>query len=208
MSSTTATVSRTAQEHTPIARALLFLALTFSLIFSANFAYATDKLEPVLKNRGKHYQTEAEVIPVPEDGIHDPSNDAVDVFQAPYEAMVDFPRDSAGLINWIETIKQGKIAPRADINGVTEKETLDLDILFTDTGKMPYVRFPHSSHTLWLDCKNCHPAIFKKKKGANNISMTDVYTGKFCGLCHGKVAFPPTLNCTRCHSVPQSSVTK
>jgi c(7)-type cytochrome triheme protein len=78
-----------------------------------------------------------------------------------------------------------------------------MDIIFTDTGSMPYVRFPHLSHTLWLDCSNCHPSIFVQKKGANNIAMTDILQGRFCGLCHGKVSFPPTLNCTRCHSVPQ-----
>ena len=203
MSSTRFTVTSTSPVHIPGTWVFFLLALAFSLLFGSQAAYATGGLEPVLKDRGKHYQTEDKVIPVPEDGIHDPSNDAVNVFQAPYEAMVDFPRDSAGLVNWVETIKQGKIDPRADINGETEKETLDMDIIFTDTGNMPNVRFPHLSHTLWLDCKNCHPVIFKQKKGANDIAMNDVLTGKFCGLCHGKVAFPPTLNCMRCHSVPK-----
>lgn len=194
--------------NTPITRLISYLSLAFSLFLGANAALAADKLEPVLKDRGKHYQTESEVIPVPNDGIHDPTNDAVHVFQAPYEAMVDFPRDAVGIVNWIETIKQGLIDPRADLEGETEKKTLDMDIIFTDTGNMPHVRFPHLSHTLWLDCKNCHPAIFKQKKGANDIAMTDVLTGKFCGLCHGKVAFPPTLNCMRCHSVPQGTTGK
>ena len=197
------TVTDTTPVFTAKMPGLFFFALLFSLLLGGNTTYAADKLEPVLKDRGKHYQTEEEVIPVAEDGIHDPSNDAVNVFQNPYEAMIDFPRDNSGIVNWIEAIKQGQIAPRADMNGETEKQTLDMDIIFTDTGNMPNVRFPHLSHTLWLDCKNCHPAIFKQKKGANDIAMTDILTGKFCGLCHGKVAFPPTLNCTRCHSVPK-----
>ena len=29
--------------------------------------------------------------------------------------------------------------------------------------------------------------------------MADVLQGKFCGECHGKVAFPPTTACERCH---------
>lgn len=184
-------------------RVLSCLLLSFSMLVAGPAAQAADKLEPVLKDRGKHYQTEDTVIPVPDDGIHDPTNDAVAVFQAPYEAMIDFPRDSAGIVNWVETVKQGLIAPRADLHGESKKRTMDMDIIFTDTGNMPHVRFPHLSHTLWLDCSNCHPAIFKQKRGANDIAMTDVYQGKFCGLCHGKVAFPPTLNCKRCHSVPK-----
>ena len=208
MSSTIRSATSTNSINTSTTRVLFYLALTFSLLLGANAALAADKLEPVLKDRGKHYQTDSEVTPVPEDGIHDPSNNAVRVFQNPYEAMVDFPRDKVGIVNWVETVKQGLIAPRADLHGETEKKTLDLDIIFTDTGKMPHVRFPHLSHTLWLDCKNCHPAIFKQKKGANDIAMTDVFTGKFCGLCHGKVAFPPTMNCMRCHSVPQGASNK
>jgi len=205
MFATTATNTNSA--YAQKIRGLFCFALTFSLLLGGA-AYAEDKLEPVLKDRGKHYQTESEVIPVAEDGIHDPTNDAVEVFQNPYEAMLEFPRDNVGIVNWIETVKQGLIDPRADLNGETEKKTLDMDIIFTDTGKMPYVRFPHLPHTLWLDCKNCHPAIFKQKKGANNIAMNDVFTGKFCGLCHGKVAFPPTMNCMRCHSVPQDAANK
>jgi len=208
MSSTSLSVTSTIPVHTSKIRSFFFLALTCSLLLSGQAAHSADKLEPVLKDRGKHYQTEDVVIPVSEDGIHDPTNDAVSVFQEPYEAMVDFPRDKVGIVNWVETVKQGLIAPRADLHGETEKQTLDLDIIFTDTGKMPHVRFPHLSHTLWLDCKNCHPAIFKQKKGANDIAMTDVLTGKFCGLCHGKVAFPPTKNCMRCHSVPQGAANK
>lgn len=182
-----------------------YVVLLCSVILCDKVAGAADKLEPVLKDRGKHFQTDGEAIPVPEDGIHDPSNTAVEVFQAPYEAMLEFPRDNAGIVDWVQAVKQGYIEPRADIDGVTEKKTLDLDILFRNTGPMPYVRFPHSSHTLWLDCSNCHPDIFVEKKGANKFTMSDIFQGKFCGLCHGKVAFPPTLNCKRCHSVPKEA---
>lgn len=177
------------------------LLLISSLWIGGGAACAAEALEPVLKERGRHYQTESEDIPVHEDGIHDPANPAVHMLQLPSEALIGFPRDSAGITDWVQAIKQGMIAPRADIDGNSQKQTLDLDIIFTDTGAMPHVRFPHLSHTLWLDCSNCHPAVFVQKKGANNIAMNDIYQGKYCGLCHGKVAFPPTLNCARCHSV-------
>jgi c(7)-type cytochrome triheme protein len=179
------------------------LVLILSLLICGGVGSAADQLEPVIKDRGKHFQTEGEVTPILEDGIHDPANPAVHVLQPPYEALVEFPRDGSGIVDWVQAVKQGLIEPRADIDGTSQKQTLDLDIVFTETGAMPNVLFPHSSHTLWLDCSNCHPAIFVQKKGANKFVMNDVYQGKYCGLCHGKVAFPPTLNCVRCHSVPK-----
>lgn len=181
----------------------LVVAAALSIVVAMSWAQET--LEPVLKDRGRHFQTEGEVIPVEKDGIHDPDNPSVAVLQPPVEAMAGFPRDNAGIVDWVQAIKQGYIEPRADLEGVTTKQTLDLDILFTDTGAMPNVRFPHLSHTLWLDCSNCHPAIFVQQKGANKIAMNDIFQGKFCGVCHGKVAFPPTLNCARCHSVPKEN---
>lgn len=41
----------------------------------------------------------------------------------------------------------------------------DFDIIFKNTGSMPFVRFPHLPHTEWLTCANCHPAIFLPRKG-------------------------------------------
>lgn len=182
---------------------LIKTIVVLSLWLGAGMSHAQDRLEPVLKERGRHFQTEGEVVPVEKDGIHDPDNPAVEVLQPPSEAMTGFPRDNAGIVDWVQAIKQGYIEPRADIEGLTQKQTLDLDIVFTNTGAMPNVRFPHLSHTLWLDCSNCHPAIFEQKKGANKFVMNDILQGKYCGVCHGKVAFPPTLNCVRCHSVPK-----
>lgn len=176
------------------------LYLVFTLWIAAGSAWAADALEPVLKDRGQHFQTEGKIVPIEKDGIHDPGNPAVRVLQPPSEALTGFPRDDAGVVDWAQAIKQGLIAPRASIDGSAKQQTLDLDITFTDTGAMPHVRFSHLSHTQTLDCANCHPAIFVQKKGANNIAMDDVYQGKYCGLCHGKVAFPATLNCARCHS--------
>jgi c(7)-type cytochrome triheme protein len=64
---------------------------------------------------------------------------------------------------------------------------------------MPDVVYPHKQHTEWLDCSNCHPAIFIPKKGANDISMAAILLGQKCGVCHGKVAFP-VAECRKCHS--------
>jgi c(7)-type cytochrome triheme protein len=76
---------------------------------------------------------------------------------------------------------------------------LDLNIVREVKGSMPDVVYPHKQHTQWLDCSNCHPAIFIPMKGANQISMASILMGEKCGVCHGKVAFPVS-ECRRCHS--------
>ncbi len=53
-----------------------------------------------------------------------------------------------------------------------------------------------------LKCNDCHPAIFKMKKGADAITMKDINDGKFCGTCHnGTKAFSTkdAANCAKCH---------
>jgi len=155
----------------------------------------------LIYSKGLHFQTEGEVVPIEEDGIHDPENSAVKVLQKPYEAMKDFPRDSQGIIDWVQVLRQGLIDPRKSLTGEEEMFPVDFDIIFKNTGSMPHVRFPHQAHTEWLTCANCHPLIFIPQKGGNPINMAAIIQGKYCGVCHGKVAFPPTMNCGRCHSV-------
>jgi c(7)-type cytochrome triheme protein len=137
------------------------------------------------------------------DGVHDPSNDAIDVLQDPNVAMAQFPRDRRHQVDWVQTLEQGLIAPRADIEGKGEMPVLDLDILMKNTQFMPWVKFPHVRHTQWLACSNCHPAIFAAKENANPISMNKVLRGEYCGVCHDKVAFA-LFTCERCHSVPHA----
>ncbi|MBI5451712.1 MAG: cytochrome c3 family protein [Gammaproteobacteria bacterium] len=155
---------------------------------------------------GKHYQLTGDVVLVENDGIHDPSNDTVKVLQQPYEAMSGFPRDTQGILDWVKVLDDGKIAPRGSIDGSEEMFPVDFDIIFKNTASMPFVRFPHRPHTEWLTCANCHPAIFIPQKGANPITMSQIIEGKYCGVCHGKVAFPPTMNCGRCHSVAREAI--
>ena len=58
--------------------------------------------------------------------------------------------------------------------------------------------FPHSSHTQWLSCKNCHMTIYPFRR--NPATMKEMKKGKSCGVCHGKnkVAFSLKA-CGRCH---------
>ena len=149
----------------------------------------------------RQYEPTALLQPLHDDGIHDPKAAAIKALQDPTDAMSSFPYDRRGGIDWVKALDLGIIEPRADLKGEKEIGVLDLDILFKDTGEMPWVKFPHKAHTKWLDCSNCHPDIFIPKKGANNPSMDGILAGEHCGRCHDKVAFALWV-CERCHNVP------
>ena len=142
--------------------------------------------------------------PPAEDGIHDPDSQGTYLLQTPREAFDPLPDSKSGnYVSWNAAIDEGLIAPR---NSLGEQATppivLDLNIVREVKGSMPDVVYPHKQHTQWLDCSNCHPAIFIPQKGANQISMAAILLGEKCGVCHGKVAFPVS-ECRRCHSRPK-----
>lgn len=141
------------------------------------------------------------------DGIHDTENPAIKSLQEPVESLSRFPQDRRGGVNWVAALEQGVIQPRETLTGAEGMLFMDMDIIFTDTGSMPWVRFPHLAHTRWLDCSNCHPKIFVPRKGANNPSMDGILSGEHCGRCHDKVAFSLWI-CERCHSVPHDKSPK
>lgn len=140
-------------------------------------------------------------LPPAEDGIHDPANDGTQTLQPPAQAFAALPRSSAGnSVNWVQALEQRKIAPRYDrVDPNAAPVVMDLNIVREVKGSMPDVVYPHKQHTEWLDCSNCHPAIFVPQKGANQISMAAILLGQKCGVCHGKVAFPVS-ECRLCHS--------
>ncbi|MGD8591204.1 MAG: cytochrome c3 family protein [Gammaproteobacteria bacterium] len=152
----------------------------------------------------RFFATQVKTEKLTEDGIHDPKNDAIKALQEPSEAMSAFPLDRRGGVDWVKAINLGIINPRADLKGEQEMVVMDMDIMFKDTGNMPWVRFPHKAHTQWLACENCHPAIFLPQKGASNPSMDGILAGEYCGRCHDKVAFALWI-CERCHSVPHEN---
>jgi c(7)-type cytochrome triheme protein len=139
--------------------------------------------------------------PPAEDGIHDPTNDGTHALLPPMAAYGDLPKSLAGnRVNWVTAIAQKKINPRWDRNDEkAEAMVMDMNIVREVKGSMPDVVYPHKQHTEWLDCSNCHPAIFVPQKGANSISMAAILLGEKCGVCHGKVAFPVS-ECRLCHS--------
>lgn len=145
-------------------------------------------------------------LPPAQDGIHDPTNEGTLLLQAPLDAYAALPRSASGnQVNWVKALHEKRIAPRADrVDPKAEMTVMDLNIVREVKGSMPDVVFPHKQHTEWLDCANCHPAIFVPQKGANQISMAAILLGQKCGVCHGKVAFPVS-ECRSCHQRKKSA---
>jgi len=120
-------------------------------------------------------------------------------------AIDHLPKDTEGRVDWTTSVVEGYIDPAPSLDpDYVEDPPLDLNIFIeAKTPLMANVIFPHSIHTYWLSCSTCHPNIFLPEAGANPISMEEIFQGKWCGRCHGKVAFTfwPRANCTRCHIV-------
>jgi len=71
------------------------------------------------------------------------------------------------------------------------------------------VRFNHETHIAQSRCNDCHPRLFKIKKGANRITMTDHGRNRYCFGCHdGRKTFSSN-DCSRCHAtvpVPSGAI--
>lgn len=158
-------------------------------------APAVNTFNRLLRAQGKFNRPQAE------DGIHDPANDGTLALQPPAAAFEPLVKNGYGNhVDWVKSLNEDKINPRFDRNDPNAKPmVMDLNIVREVKGSMPDVVYPHKQHTQWLDCSNCHPAIFVPQKGANQISMAAILLGQKCGVCHGKVAFP-VAECRRCHS--------
>jgi c(7)-type cytochrome triheme protein len=146
--------------------------------------------------------------PAVDSGIHDPTNDMTLQLQPPAVAFAALPKSQAGNhVDWVKSLDGRAIEPRWDrLDPAAAAVVMDLNIVREVKGSMPDVVYPHKQHTEWLDCSNCHPAIFVPQKGANQISMASILLGQKCGVCHGKVAFPVS-ECRLCHSKKKADTT-
>jgi c(7)-type cytochrome triheme protein len=127
-------------------------------------------------------------------------------FMRIYESL---PRDEENKVDWERATREGLINPLASID-VNSGEEFIMDfkvvIKFNDM-LIKDVVFSHAIHTYWLNCNSCHPRVFKPEIAANRMTMKEIREGKYCGLCHGMVAFPTNVidapnfraNCLRCH---------
>ncbi len=112
------------------------------------------------------------------------------------QLLKTLPEDDAGVPDMTAALSQELIRPQPGIK--PEAKPQPVMSLEVKLAPMPVV-FSHKVHTAWLTCTNCHPVLFKMKAGADNIHMADLYAGKYCGKCHGMVAFPIATGCGHCH---------
>ncbi|MBI5190387.1 MAG: cytochrome c3 family protein [Nitrospirae bacterium] len=81
---------------------------------------------------------------------------------------------------------------------------LKKDVEFPAVGDEGKVVFSHENHTekKGFKCPDCHPGLFKMKKGGDKLTMADMEAGKNCGACHnGEKAFAVKSpdSCPKCH---------
>jgi len=121
----------------------------------------------------------------------------------------NLPKEKFGNgIDWENAEGQGLIKPIDYVKGISApRPNLPVQKDFALSAKtegMPEIIFSHKKHTVWNGCELCHPDIFiGVKKGSSTYSMVEIFEGKYCGVCHDKVAFPQ-MSCQRCHTKPVS----
>ncbi len=119
------------------------------------------------------------------------------------------PRDEDNKVDWERATSEGLIDPLASIDLDSGEEfIMDLKVVIKfDDMLIKDVVFSHAVHTYWLNCSSCHPRLFRPEIAANRMTMKEIRAGKYCGYCHGMVAFPTDVvdapnfraNCLRCH---------
>jgi c(7)-type cytochrome triheme protein len=115
------------------------------------------------------------------------------------EVLEELPKDYKKKADWSAAIEQGLIRPRSGADSRARYATMfKYDFIIAADVEKPKNEgyFPHSAHTEWLGCKNCHMSIYPYKR--NPATMKEMRAGKSCGTCHGSVAFS-LKQCKRCH---------
>ena len=160
--------------------------------------FAADKPVPINRLLKPH-KNEARLLK--EDGIHDSANPELGKLKEPVEVLKTLEKANSGnFVDWDKSLQKGLIKPQYDAKDPSQQAMpMDLDIVFEVKASVGNVLFPHAAHLQWLECNNCHTAIFQPKKGGNKITMDMILKGQACGVCHGSVAFPVN-DCQRCHS--------
>lgn len=120
----------------------------------------------------------------------------------PDSARAQLPRDHAGNVDWVAAVRLGVIRPRPALPGRMPPDTSAFrflyDFYFPGPDTLFDAYFPHSTHTEWVDCRQCHARLFPYR--GTPMKMADILTGKYCAECHGRVSFPVVSGCERCHS--------
>jgi c(7)-type cytochrome triheme protein len=120
------------------------------------------------------------------------------------EVFKKLPKDDDDNIDWMAALANKLINPSGTIDPKSpdEGKTEDAEVELSTSGRPEkMVIFSHEVHTKWLTCPNCHPVIFKKEGGNAKITMDAIDDGKYCGVCHDKVAIAQPSGCKGCHKV-------
>ena len=115
------------------------------------------------------------------------------------KALELLPKDYKKKADWSAALKQGLVRPRPGGDPRALLATaFKYDFIIASEKPKNEAYFPHSAHTEWLGCKNCHMTIYPYKR--NPATMKEMRAGASCGTCHGKdnVAFS-LKQCKRCH---------
>lgn len=137
------------------------------------------------------------------DRCHSEGND-VELKYNFYDFVEGFPRSRFGnRVDWMKAEDEGLVTLEDYIEGISI-ERADLMMpedrqLMPKVAGMPQILFSHEKHTIWNGCELCHPQIFGIRQRAQIYDMQEIFEGKYCGACHGKVAFPNT-DCRLCHT--------
>lgn len=120
-----------------------------------------------------------------------------------YDFVKDFPKARFGnRVDWMIAEEQGLIQLEDYLEGVSIRraalETQPPLEIESEIPEMPDIIFSHDKHIVWNGCELCHPQIFGVRRERNAFHMQDNFEGKFCGACHGTVAFT-TSDCQLCH---------
>lgn len=136
----------------------------------------------------------APIVIVREEVIRPPDIDYAAIYQA-------LPRDSKGIVDWMRALDENTITPKAGLAPEAEVAKIyDSEIEFFNTeSPEKKATFRHATHTQWLSCKNCHPALFKKRSENLQFTHDDMDAGKYCGACHSKVVVLQG-GCKGCHA--------
>lgn len=109
-------------------------------------------------------------------------------------------------IDWIMAENTGKIKLQDSLPGITMPQQ-DMVVNRRDEPRtpslagLPGIIFSHSKHVVWNGCGMCHPEPYALEAGKTKMTMKEIISGKYCGRCHGTVAFPIN-DCSLCHSKP------
>ncbi len=199
------------------AAALIFAFITFVVVLAPwSESDAADKIDQIVdpSNPKSILYTDSDGKLAGTGGTpENPASKALKASKAWHPAALkgkELPRDKFGLVDWAQMVRQGLINPRGSLDPEEEdSDPFDMNIrIESKSDFVNDVKYPHYMHTYWLSCEICHDtvggAIFQMAAGTNGITMVGISQGKWCGRCHGKVAFP-LADCNRCHSVEKGA---